>query len=61
MVFRTLRRDFPNARIVVIGYPYLFPSQSDPGFPFFPPECASILNRLSTQERDGHPDLAGPT
>ena len=34
-VFRTLRRDFPNARIVVIGYPYLFPSQSDPGFPFF--------------------------
>ncbi len=52
-VFRTLRRDFPNARIVVIGYPYLFPSQSDPGFPFFPPECASILNRLSIRERTG--------
>ena len=52
-VFRTLRRDFPNARIVVIGYPYLFPSQSDPGFPFVPPECASILNRLSIPERTG--------
>ncbi len=52
-VFRTLRRDFPHARIVVIGYPYLFPSQSDPGFPFFPPECASILNRLSIRERTG--------
>ena len=52
-VFRTLRRDFPNARIVVIGYPYLFPSQSDPGFPFSPPKCASILNRLSIRERTG--------
>jgi GDSL-like Lipase/Acylhydrolase family len=52
-VFHVLRRDFPNARIVVIGYPYLFPSQSEPGFPFFPPECASILNRLSGQERAG--------
>ncbi len=52
-LFQTLRRDFPNARIVVIGYPYLFPSQPAPGFPFVPPECASILNRLSAHERAG--------
>lgn len=25
VVFRKLRQDFPNARIVVVGYPYLFP------------------------------------
>jgi GDSL-like Lipase/Acylhydrolase family len=53
VLFRTLRQDFPNARIVVIGYPYLFPAQSAPGFPFFPPACASILNRLGVQERAG--------
>lgn len=53
VLFTTLRRDFPNARIVVIGYPYLFPGQSAPGFPFFPPMCASILNRLSARERAG--------
>ena len=52
-LFRTLRRDFPNARIVVIGYPYLFPTQPAPGFPFSPPMCASILNRLSANERAG--------
>jgi GDSL-like Lipase/Acylhydrolase family len=53
VLFRTLRQDFPNARIVVIGYPYLFPAQPAPGFPFFPPACASILNRLGVQERAG--------
>lgn len=52
-LFRTLRHDFPHARIVVIGYPYLFPSQPGPGFPFMPPMCASILNRLSAGERAG--------
>lgn len=53
VLFRTLRHDFPNARIVVIGYPYLFPSQPAPDFPFMPPMCASILNRLSAPERAG--------
>jgi hypothetical protein len=53
MLFRTLRQDFPNARIVVIGYPYLFPAQRAPGFPFYPPACASILNRLNAPERAG--------
>lgn len=52
-LFHTLRRDFPNARIVAVGYPYLFPLRSAPGFPFFPPGCASILNRLSVHERVG--------
>jgi GDSL-like Lipase/Acylhydrolase family len=52
-LFATLRRDFPNARIVVVGYPYLFPKTPSPGFPFYPPMCASILNRLSTTERVG--------
>jgi GDSL-like lipase/acylhydrolase family protein len=53
VLFRTLRHDFPHARIVVIGYPYLFPAQPGPGFPFMPPMCASILNRLSATERAG--------
>ncbi len=52
-VFSTLRQDFPNARILVIGYPYLFPDQAAPGFPYYPPLCASILNRLSVTERGG--------
>lgn len=52
-VFRLLRHDFPNARIIVIGYPYLFPARAAPGFPFYPPMCASILSRLSAPERAG--------
>jgi hypothetical protein len=52
-LFRTLRKDFPRARIIVIGYPYLFSSRQAPDFPFFPPECASILNRLNATERAG--------
>ena len=52
-LFRTLRHDFPHARIIVIGYPYLFPTRSAPDFPFMPPMCASILNRLSAGERAG--------
>ena len=53
VLFRTLRRDFPNARIIVIGYPYLFPNAPAPGLPYIPPACASILNRLSADERSG--------
>jgi len=52
-LFRILRHDFPNARIVVIGYPYLFPTRPGPGFPFLPPACSSILDRLSAHERTG--------
>jgi hypothetical protein len=53
VLFAALRRDFPQARIVVIGYPYLFPARPAPDFPFYPPLCASILNRLSAAERVG--------
>ncbi len=52
-LFRTLRHDYPNARIVVLGYPYLFPTRPAPGIPYYPPACASILNRLSAPERTG--------
>jgi hypothetical protein len=52
-LFAMLKHDFPNARIVVVGYPYLFPKTPAPGFPFIPPMCASILNRLSLPERVG--------
>jgi len=53
VLFRALRRDFPNARIIAIGYPYLFPGIPAPGFPYVHPMCSSILNRLSVTERDG--------
>ena len=52
-LFVTLRHDFPHARIIVTGYPYLFPSMQASDFPYFPPMCASILNRLSAHERAG--------
>jgi hypothetical protein len=50
-LFAALRRDFPSARIVVIGYPYLFPATGSPGFPFYPPLCASLLNRFAQPDR----------
>lgn len=53
VLFRALRQDFPNARIIVIGYPYLFPDIPAPGFPYIHPMCSSILNRLSRTEREG--------
>jgi hypothetical protein len=49
-LFPALRRDFPNARIVVIGYPYLFPSG---GAPVWPLDCFSVLRRFSEPVRDG--------
>ena len=49
-VFPALRQDFPNARIVVIGYPYLFPSGSAPIWPL---DCFSVLRRFSEPVRDG--------
>jgi lysophospholipase L1-like esterase len=51
-LFSVLRSDFPAARIVVIGYPYLLPVTSAPGFPFYPPLCASLLNRFGQANRD---------
>jgi hypothetical protein len=50
VLFRSLRTDFPNARIVVVGYPYLFP---DSPAGLRPDYCASILRRFSRTERTG--------
>ncbi len=51
-LFAVLRHDFPVARIVVIGYPYLFPASPAPGFPYYPPDCESLLNRFGVAERE---------
>jgi hypothetical protein len=51
-LFGALRRDFPNARIIVLGYPDLFPADAAPGFPFFPPLCSALLNRFNVAQRD---------
>jgi GDSL-like Lipase/Acylhydrolase family len=49
-VFPALRHDYPNARIVVIGYPYLFPTGSAPIWPL---DCFSVLRRFSEPVRNG--------
>jgi lysophospholipase L1-like esterase len=49
-LFAKLRTTYPNARIVVIGYPYLFPG-NPAGLQ--PNDCASILRRFSLSERRG--------
>ena len=48
-IYRDLRTGYPNARIVVIGYPYLFPSGSASRWP---DDCYSLLRRFSEGERD---------
>ncbi len=53
-VFPMLRRDYPNARIVVIGYPHLFP---DANPPLVPNDCASFLRRYGRDVRDQLDDL----
>lgn len=50
-LFAALRHDFPAARIIVVGYPYLFPDTAAPGFPYYPPLCASLLNRFGQNDR----------
>jgi hypothetical protein len=47
-LYGDLRTSFPNARIVVIGYPHLVP---DRAAPIVPSDCASVLRRLSRAER----------
>jgi lysophospholipase L1-like esterase len=43
-----LRRQFPNARVLMIGYPYLFP---DGSAPWDHADCASVLRRVDQGER----------
>ncbi|MEA2567059.1 MAG: hypothetical protein QOD49_2236 [Actinomycetota bacterium] len=49
-LYGKLRQSYPNARIVAIGYPYLFPG-GRAGLQ--PNDCASILRRYSLVERTG--------
>ncbi len=49
-VYGKLADRYPNARIVVIGYPYLFPSGSAP---LWQKDCGIVLRRVSEEERDG--------
>jgi len=48
-IYGDLRTDYPKARIVVIGYPYLFPSGRAS---HWPDDCYSLLRRFSEGERD---------
>jgi len=48
VLYAHLRQSFPNARIVAIGYPYLFPVNRAG---LQPNDCASILRRFSLKER----------
>jgi hypothetical protein len=48
-LYARLRVSFPNARIIVIGYPYLFTA----GRPTVKPnDCASVTRRFSQRERE---------
>lgn len=47
-LFERLDREYPNARILVIGYPYLFPGGPPP---LGPSDCASVLRRVDEDER----------
>jgi hypothetical protein len=47
--FAQLRAHFPNARIVVIGYPYLFPTGAAPRGPDL--LCDTILRRVDQPDR----------
>jgi lysophospholipase L1-like esterase len=48
--YRRLREHYPQARVVVLGYPYLFPG--DPAR-IGASDCDLILRRVSEKERDG--------
>jgi len=51
-LYPDLRQHYPNARIVVVGYPYLFPDRGAPVLGFSAiSDCQSILRRFSRSER----------
>jgi lysophospholipase L1-like esterase len=50
-LFTALRADFPNARVIVIGYPYLFPTDAAPRDPFSSPLCSALLTRFNIPQR----------
>jgi hypothetical protein len=51
-LFKSLRRDFPGARIVVIGYPHLLAGPASRAG-YWPTFCNSLLRRYSLAERVG--------
>jgi lysophospholipase L1-like esterase len=51
-LYPELRERYPNARIVVVGYPYLFPDRGAPVLGISAiSDCQSILRRFSRSER----------
>lgn len=48
-MFGRLDREYPNARVLVLGYPYLFPGGPPPSGPS---DCASVLRRVDEAERE---------
>lgn len=48
-LYTRIRTSFPNARIIVIGYPYLFTAGSPT---LLPNDCASLTRRFSKRERE---------
>ncbi len=48
-VYDRIVEAFPNARVVVVGYPYLFPSGAAP---WDQSDCGSVLRRVDADERD---------
>ena len=49
ILYRELAESYPNARVVVIGYPQLFPAGRAT---ILPNDCATLLRRFSGEERD---------
>ncbi len=47
-LFERLDREYPAARVLVLGYPYLFPDGPPPRRPN---DCASVLRRVDQAER----------
>jgi lysophospholipase L1-like esterase len=52
-VYGRLRESYPEARIIVIGYPHLFPADD----PTWWPDCKIVLRRVSGEERATIRDL----
>ena len=55
VLYPKLEHDFPNARVVVIGYPYLFPDRPPPFWNLT--DCQTILRRFTEGERNAVRDL----
>lgn len=51
ILFKALRADFPHARIIVLGYPYLFPPRARAAG-MWPTFCNSFLRRYSPAVRN---------